>query len=216
MLVGVSGKIGSGKTTLANIACNTVGAKKISFAGLLKCEVEKFLLDHDAIFIYENLYGTQEEKEEVIEIPTYHNFSEYFKYGLHNFISCTLDGYYQTTGRKLMQWWGTEYRRQQNPEYWTQLLLECYHKYEDSDLVIVDDVRFPNEADTIKLVGGYLIRIQDRAMSCSTHLSEVSLDNYKSFDITIRNNRSLEDFIALCHDAITLVTSGGCRCGFDS
>ena len=57
-----------------------------------------------------------------------------------------------TTVRQLMQWWGTEYRRAQNPFYWIN---QMQRRIENDMLLdpskshafICDDVRFPNELE---------------------------------------------------------------------
>ena len=58
-----------------------------------------------------------------------------------------------TTVRQFMQWWGTEYRRAQNPFYWInamQRIIENDLLLSDptySHAFICDDVRFPNELE---------------------------------------------------------------------
>lgn len=57
---------------------------------------------------------------------------------------------------------------------------------------VVTDVRFPNEAETIKDRGGLMIRINRELPWHSNHESEVALDDYK-FDYVIDNNGTIED-----------------------
>jgi hypothetical protein len=66
-------------------------------------------------------------------------------------------------------------------------------------IVFITDVRFENEADWIKELYGYVIRIErkDRGVidqRNSSHPSETSLDNYMRFDSIIHNNGTLKKF----------------------
>lgn len=86
---------------------------------------------------------------------------------------------------KLLQWWGTEFRRAQDPDYWTKKLFASIPA--NLDIAIVTDVRFPNEVDGIKQRGGYTVNVQrlredgtpyfssDRSVD---HPSETALDGY--------------------------------------
>lgn len=59
--------------------------------------------------------------------------------------------------RLLLQWWGTDYRRKQDPQYW---LKRWAANLPDRGHVIVDDARFGNEAELIRLFGGKMIRLE--------------------------------------------------------
>lgn len=86
---------------------------------------------------------------------------------------------------KLLQWWGTEFRRAQDPDYWVNKLFASIPS--NTDIALVSDVRFPNEADGIVSRGGYNVNVtrlredgtkyyaSDRPVD---HPSETGLDNY--------------------------------------
>lgn len=86
---------------------------------------------------------------------------------------------------KLLQWWGTDYRRAQDPDYWVNKLFENIPA--NLDIALVTDVRFPNEAQGIKQRGGYCINVT-RLLEDGTpyvsgdrsadHPSEIALDGY--------------------------------------
>lgn len=59
---------------------------------------------------------------------------------------------------KLLQWWGTEYRRAQDSEYWVKRLFASIP--DNLDIALVTDVRFPNEAKAIEQRGGYTVNVQ--------------------------------------------------------
>lgn len=53
--------------------------------------------------------------------------------------------------RKILQWWGTEYRRAQDQDYWIKRLIERMDITKDW---VISDVRFPNEAEFVRNCGG--------------------------------------------------------------
>lgn len=68
---------------------------------------------------------------------------------------------YPVEVRKLLQWWGTEYRRAQDPEYWVnQGRRTIAEELGYMDLVVVTDVRFANEADAIRDLGGLVVEVR--------------------------------------------------------
>lgn len=95
---------------------------------------------------------------------------------------------------KLLQWWGTEYRRAQDPDYWTKKLFTSIPS--NLDIALVTDVRFLNEADGVRVRGGYNINVSrldcegmpyysdDRPVN---HPSETTLDSY-SWDFHLVNS----------------------------
>jgi hypothetical protein len=97
--------------------------------------------------------------------------------------------------RHMLQTLGTEYGRQCiHPEIW----LRCWRKRIDKfDAVVADDVRFPNEAALIKLLGGEMWRIDRPGIPLERgHSSEGSLDNYRDFDRFITNDGTIDDLIS--------------------
>lgn len=85
--------------------------------------------------------------------------------------------------RKLLQWWGTEYRRAQHPAYWVKKLFKTIDA-EKPQVALVTDVRFFNELFALKEKRpdrvGYCIRIDregfDDSATNSGHVSEQELD----------------------------------------
>ena len=70
--------------------------------------------------------------------------------------------------RRVLQWWGTEYRRGQDPYYWLKSI-----DLSPDGVVIVDDVRFPNEGDFLRGLGGCLLQITGRSdEAVPAHASE--------------------------------------------
>ena len=86
---------------------------------------------------------------------------------------------------KILQWWGGDYRRSQNPKYWVDKRRE---KIVDFDgVVITSDQRYINEAiDTLEL-GGHNVnvrRLDENGKQYidpsrpANHLSEIELDDW--------------------------------------
>jgi hypothetical protein len=87
---------------------------------------------------------------------------------------------------KLLQWWGTEYRRTYfGTNYWVDRLFASIPV--NLDIAMISDVRFPNEGEGIKQRGGYTVNVQrlredgtqyyssDRPVA---HPSETAMDRY--------------------------------------
>lgn len=83
---------------------------------------------------------------------------------------------------KLLQYWGTDYRRRQNPFYWINKLKEKI-ELESPTVALVSDVRFKNELFFILSTGGYVARLERLGFVDPTrdphHISEVQLDNFE-------------------------------------
>ena len=85
--------------------------------------------------------------------------------------------------RPLLQWWGTEYRRNEaiggDNDYWVKKLKQlCHEKWGDSGthtVVLVPDVRFDNEARFCLESGGIVIQIDpvnQPNINVNAHVSE--------------------------------------------
>lgn len=110
---------------------------------------------------------------------------------------------------KLLQWWGTEFRRAQNPYYWTDKL-EARINAAAPDIALVTDMRFKNEAEKIKIMGGATVLVE-RINGDGTqyidpnrpadHPSETELDgyNYDHFIKTKSAALTAEQAVTLIH-----------------
>lgn len=67
---------------------------------------------------------------------------------------------YSPEVRWLLQQWGTEFRRSQDPNYWVEKAVKEIHwAWDKVDLVVITDVRFENEADMIRDLGGLVVEV---------------------------------------------------------
>jgi hypothetical protein len=99
------------------------------------------------------------------------------------------------TPRHAMQTLGTEWGRNLiHPDLWIMAWRELYFKRLPEDHIVVDDVRFANEATAITELGGYLIRVTRplEMRTGSIHISETGVTQLDQ-DETIHNSGSLID-----------------------
>ena len=94
--------------------------------------------------------------------------------------------------RSLLQYYGTEYRRKQDPDYWTKKLAL---RLDNHDWIVVSDVRTPDEMDVIRKAGGeiwFVERPGVGSVGIKNHYTEVALEG-SSFDRTILNDGSIDE-----------------------
>lgn len=98
--------------------------------------------------------------------------------------------------RALMMNYGTEIRRRDNPTYWIdQWEAKAEVILATGAGVVVDDVRFINEADSVRALGGKLIRIARPDIGLSgQHVTETEMLSF-SVDYTITTEKG--DFESL-------------------
>lgn len=100
------------------------------------------------------------------------------------------------TPRRLMQTLGTEWGRFcVHGELWVELWRSRV-KTADRDYVIVDDVRFHNEAMAVRSLGGQLWCIKSsRVITSTEHISEGQLGD-QPFDVILQNDGTIEQLHA--------------------
>lgn len=107
-----------------------------------------------------------------------------------------LDG--RITPRVMMQTLGTEWGRSLLPDLWLKV---WQHELDDAaHTVCVPDVRFDNEAELIRSLGGVIVHIQRKPtadmLAVPAHASEAGIKRVKG-DIIFRNDRGIEKMAAL-------------------
>ncbi|WP_460874805.1 deoxynucleotide monophosphate kinase family protein [Paralcaligenes ginsengisoli] len=99
--------------------------------------------------------------------------------------------------REIMRWWGTEYRRAKHPTYWLDKANESIDAAARRGFrrIVITDVRFANEADFVRGLGGqvWMIKRTLAEMAAATHESETQLALIHP-DAEIKNNRSMVSF----------------------
>lgn len=144
MIIGLTGKKGSGKSTVAGMLCEKYGYHLMSFATPIKDMLMAMGLTEDEIY-------SVELKEKTIE-----------RFG--------------KSPREMLQLLGTEFGRNLiADDIWVRVLEE---KIEPSDHIVIDDVRFRNEAEMIRGKGGKIIRIERIGQELGmidSHISEAGI-----------------------------------------
>lgn len=158
MIIGLSGKMGTGKSTLANHIMNKYkSSTTVKIAGLLY-ELQDMIYSK----LNMKLVG---EKDRPLLIA--------------------------------LGMWG----RDQDQNFWTSKAMEKAKLLElIKDVIIIDDIRFPNEAQAILDNNGILIRIEGKQRGPNltedmmNNVSETALDSFP-FENVIDNSTGLNDTI---------------------
>jgi len=167
MLIGLVGKKQAGKDTFGQYLIQQYGFQKRAFADPIKeC--------------CQLLFHLREEQ-------------------LHDAIlKETIDTRWNQTPRQIMQMVGTDlFRNHYDPDFWIKSFEQWYHNSSSSSThVVCTDVRFPNEAECIRSLGGVLVQIiRPTILSTDLHESEQCIIQA---DYRIMNDSTLENF----HDKI--------------
>lgn len=102
--------------------------------------------------------------------------------------------------RRLLQVLGTEVGRQMiDEDVWVTMTTQDLKPTDD---VVFADVRFPNEAQAIKDLGGQIWRVnRPGTHAINAHASESAMDNWP-FDAIITNDGTLEDLMGQVETAL--------------
>jgi hypothetical protein len=176
-IIGVTGRKFNGKDTIAELLCKKYDYIQVTFAGLLK-DICKHLFK----FTDEQLYGSLKEVE---------------------------DPFWKVTPRDVFQYIGTDLFRKQmgklipglGENFWVMCLkreiYDIINKNPNSKIVI-SDVRFPNEVDLVKELGGDVIRVtRESVNNVDNHESEKLIETLV-VDKDFTNNTTVEDL----HNAV--------------
>lgn len=162
MIIGICGYKRSGKTTAADYLVSEHGFTKVNFKdALIEEVVDKF---PDLLKMFKSEYDMDYDKLFRVKPPMV---------------------------RALMQNYGTQVRRQDNEYYWVLKWKERLARLDKPLKVVVDDVRFVNEADAIKLMGGVVVRVERSGWNeDDNHISEREhLEIDEDFTITAGDNQ---------------------------
>lgn len=154
-VLGLAGRIGSGKSTLADALVER-GWTKMSYAD----GVRELALKLDPIVVPE----CEGVCEETLRL---------------SYVTSGGDWTFAKTipeVRRILQVVGTEIGRSIDPDIWVNKLAQRMYKLPAGTKVVIDDVRFPNEADRIRHLWGGKVVLLEGGKSESAHPSESYFD----------------------------------------
>ena len=181
MIIAMCGRAGSGKDTSARIIQelleeNHLVGKTLAFAGPLKRVCQEIVGSAFSI-PPEHFVGSQDEKNSSLE-----------DYGLPDW-----------SGRKILQFIGTEGFRTIHPEVWPRLCIANAKQllHAGAHGVIITDCRFLSEEQMVHDAGGVVIRthrskVEDDFQGIQGHQSELEIAKLKT-DFELDNNGTLEE-----------------------
>lgn len=181
-IIGFAGRAFSGKTEFANSINKEFGGVRLSFAKYLKqlcCD----LVGCDGIEELNSYKKLGESKIFTVEKHWVPMISK--RTGISaDIINQEFNGLTEFTGvRKLLQFLGTDLIRKYKPTWHIDRLKEEVKSLSENIVITIDDVRFENEVEAIRELGGrviYVLRPSTLYMA-SNHISETAL-NYTMFD----------------------------------
>ena len=113
----------------------------------------------------------------------------------------------------MLQFWGTDFRRAQDPDYWVkrtneqvQWLRENFREVPADIYIVVSDTRFKNEVAYIKNNGGYYIRVVRLSAAAKPYVDPSRDPNHPS-EIDIKDEEPYCTLVALSGDLPTLKSS---------
>lgn len=171
VIIGFGYKAYNGKDTAANAILETFKhkfyIKKYALADALKVEVFK-------------AFGSGALPEGAPAVDNAKLQGRIMNYGGHAQQMIDWVNLNKTALRTTLQWWGTEYRRAMDANYWVDLL-DKRISADAPQVALVADVRFRNEMGWIRGRGGTVIKVTRTGKTlpshAMSHVSELELDN---------------------------------------
>lgn len=107
--------------------------------------------------------------------------------------------------RQMMQVIGTDFFRDQiHPEFWVHRAIHEMQAHPDGQGIVVTDIRFQNELDAVRSLGGKILRIHrpvhsdqenGRHAVYDPHVSEESVDRLVGVDAVVNNDGTIDQFL---------------------
>lgn len=229
LIIGIRGKRESGKDTLgaamlpAAKAANYIVCRR-AFGDALKEEVAEFLSRYNSEEIFDFLDRCEDDKAKISSIldQTFKRepegwwerfkakrFGAFYWQDFRGMRESLLADMHHRAKKEqfriLMQWWGTEYRREQfGDDYWfirVQDYIDAVLLTEPDKNILfyIPDIRFFSEVNFVQgPLEGYAVSVERPTHDIGdVHVSEIELDGYRQFNMTVLNTKTLEDLQAI-------------------
>ncbi|MDH1765124.1 hypothetical protein N5D37_05300 [Comamonas aquatica] len=195
IIIGLTGANGAGKDTVAGMLSRALHTHRrqscvMAFADPLYEEVAKaFLIKIEQL----KERRTKEQPSEALNLNMC--IDPWFVQSIEK--SCNVDVMSEVprSPRQILQWWGTQYRRAQDPLYWVKRFEHRVRQHQEAGIqhIVVTDVRFADEAATIRALVGQIWRVHRPNLPASGtgHVSEVTGLEFDP-EATILNSGSLD------------------------
>lgn len=180
MIIGLRGDAGSGKDTVGDELVHEYGFTRISFADELKRNVSQAFnvpLDH--------FYDRVLKEAEISHLPLRRNTLSFV---VLDGISPLPDFF---TPRLLCIYYAN-CMRHVDPQYWVRIPLK---NLKSSVNYVITDVRYQNEVDAVKKLGGVTVKIERQGTNSLNHISERGLDGVEP-DHYLKNEGTKEELFA--------------------
>ena len=193
IVVAITGHYGAGKDLIADWLVEQRGFKRVRWADELKEEVLRTLprtLEAIAQAVFPGRYHVAREKGTIPALLREMVFD-----------------LKQPIVRALLQEWGTQLRRAEDPEYWLKRWFTSVYGYKR---VVAPDTRFVNEVAFARQVGApaYILRvnrpgcegdghISEREMQENQHLIDTHFQNDSTIDALLRQVQTWADGVEL-------------------
>lgn len=199
-LIGVAGYAGAGKDTLGDVLVRGLGYIKFSFSDALYLEVS------EAFSIAIDYLRDRDHKEKPTPLLALRRCQDLEFVAVVNGALgpdfTDMDAAHAP--REILQWWGTEYRRRQDPDYWVKRARDFYHRELTAGApgLVNCSVRFLNECAWIHDEGGIVVRVTRPGIGAvNAHVSDKPLPA-ELVDIEIDNDAAPNDLLSKLTQAL--------------
>lgn len=201
-IIALTGLAGTGKDTAADVLATHAGFTRLAFADALRSEVVNAYANGDAQALRALLARRDAKETPTMRLALIECKDLGFlgamalEYALHERKDTeTLAQHLRAprSPRQIMQWWGTEYRRAQTINYWTNQLaahINQLHQLDGRRRFVITDCRFENEAALVRAMGGVVWQICRDSAEPVEHGHASATDGSKLMPSVVIDNSS--------------------------
>lgn len=199
-IIALTGYAGTGKDTVGDLLVTHCGFRKLAFADALRAEVSEAFGIDVADLVHRSTKDVPTGALRLRGAPAAFVGSLMYSAAVDALTTGTVVNFDLDTPRsprQIMQWWGTEYRRLREPNYWARIVTEriAYAIRQHERRFVITDCRFQNEADCVRDMGGQIWKIKRPGIdgASTTEGAHVSATDGSQFapDAVINNSHDI-------------------------